>query len=297
MQEKRNERQFKQVDVFTTVPFLGNPVAVIMDAEGLSDEEMQSIARWTNLAETSFVLPATEPAADYRVRIFSPESEFAFAGHPTLGTAHALLEAGLRTKSPHVIIQQCGIGLVPVNILSDGSLAFRAPHAELQTLDEKHHALLAKALNIKALDLVIPAVIARMGISWLVVRLESAEQCLAVEANLPAFMELVSICGTDGITIYGPNDINNPIDFEVRALLPEYGQLVEDPVTGSANACVAWVKQMQAEADNNAYYKDYSVRQGTVLKRDGRVSVTYVDRHPWIGGCSITLVNGTMRVK
>ena len=212
MQEKRSERQFKQVDVFTKVPFLGNPVAVIMDAEGLSDEDMQSIARWTNLAETSFVLPATDPRADYRVRIFSPESEFAFAGHPTLGTAHALLEAGLKTRQVDIIVQQCGIGLVPVNIMPDGGLAFRAPPAELQALDDKHQALLASALNIKVLDLVIPAVIARMGISWLVVRLESAEQCLAVQANLPAFMDLVSICDTDGIAIYGPNEINNPID-------------------------------------------------------------------------------------
>ncbi|MBC3918176.1 PhzF family phenazine biosynthesis protein [Undibacterium sp. CY18W] len=296
----QKERHFKQVDVFTSVPFRGNPVAVILDAAGLSDADMQAIARWTNLAETTFVLPATDPAADYRVRIFSPESEFPFAGHPTLGTAHALLEAGLQPKSDGMLTQECGVGLVSVQIRADGSLAFRAPQAELVNLDDRDYPLLARALNIRPVDFPAPAVIASMGISWLVVRLESARQCLDIQTNAQAFLELVEHCGTDGIALYGPNEIDDPTDFEVRAILPEYGQLVEDPVTGSANACIAWVKQAQAIADNHVIHDGndsaYSVRQGSLLQRNGHVAVNYQDQHPWIGGHSITVINGTINI-
>ncbi len=144
-------RRFKQVDVFTTAPFMGNPLAVVLDAEGLSDQQMQAIARWTNLSETTFVLPATDPAADYRVRIFTTSEEFPFAGHPTLGTAYALLEAGLLPKTPGVLVQECGVGLVPVRIADNASLAFRAPQARLAALDAGLMPLLRAALGTAAL--------------------------------------------------------------------------------------------------------------------------------------------------
>lgn len=144
-------RRFKQVDVFTTTPFKGNPLAVVLDAEGLSTGQMLAIARWTNLSETTFVLPAADPAADYRVRIFTTQEEFPFAGHPTLGTAHALLEAGLEPKTPGVLMQECGVGLVPVRIAANGGLAFRAPQAKFAELDADLLPLLRTTLGSNAL--------------------------------------------------------------------------------------------------------------------------------------------------
>ena len=278
-------RRFKQVDVFTTTPFKGNPLAVILDADGLSDVQMQAIARWTNLSETTFVLPATDPAADYRVRIFTTQEEFPFAGHPTLGTAHALLEAGLRPKTPGVVVQECGVGLVPVRISRDGGLAFRAPSATLTPLDAGLLPLLHTTLGLDALAGDHAPVIVNMGICWLVVRLATAADCLAVTANAAALDELMKRTASNGVAIYGPHPAGGPADYEVRALFLENGIQIEDPVTGSANACIARLQPASL---------DYTARQGTALGRDGRVTVTYLDGEPWIGGNVTTVIDGTV---
>jgi PhzF family phenazine biosynthesis protein len=277
-------RRFKQVDVFTSTPFQGNPLAVILDAEGLSTEQMQAIARWTNLSETTFVLPATDPAADYRVRIFTTQEEFPFAGHPTLGTAHALLEAGLQPKTPGVLRQECGIGLVSVQIGTDGGLAFRAPAAKLEEMDRSLLPLLHATLGSAALVAEQPPVVANMGICWLVVRMTSAADCLAVKPDAAALTELLQRTASNGVAIYGPHPNGDPADYEVRALFLENGIQIEDPVTGSANACIARLLPPQ----------NYRARQGTALGRDGRIAMTYVDGDPWIGGHTVTVIDGTM---
>ena len=277
-------RRFKQVDVFTSTPFKGNPLAVILDAEGLSNDQMQAIARWTNLSETTFVLPATDPAADYRVRIFTTQEEFPFAGHPTLGTAHALLEAGLQPKTPGVLVQECGVGLVTVRIADDGSLAFRAPAARLDVMDSDLLPLLHTTLRSPNLAAGYPPVVANMGICWLVVRLDTAADCLAVQADAHALNELMQRTASNGVAVYGPHAAGGPADYEVRALFLENGIQIEDPVTGSANACIARMLPAQ----------DYRVRQGTALGRDGRVAVSYIDGQPWICGHTITVIDGTL---
>lgn len=277
-------RPFKQVDVFTKAPFKGNPLAVILDAEGLTDAQMQAIAHWTNLSETTFVLPATDPAADYRVRIFTTQEEFPFAGHPTLGTAHALLEAGLRPKTPGTLIQQCGIGLVPVRIGADGALAFRAPPARFAPMDAALAPLLCTALGVDSLDADNAPVSADMGIRWLVVRLAGAAACLAVTPNAAALDDLMRRSAVDGVAIHGALPPGGPADVEVRAFAIEHGVFLEDPVTGSANACIARLRPA----------RDYVARQGTALGRDGRVTVRYEDGAPWIGGHAVTVIAGAL---
>jgi PhzF family phenazine biosynthesis protein len=275
-------RRFKQVDVFTTAPFKGNPLAVILDADGLSDAQMQAIARWTNLSETTFVLPPTDPAADYRVRIFTTQEEFPFAGHPTLGTAHALLEAGLQPKTAGTLVQECGVGLVPVRIASDGALAFRAPLAHCEPMDSMLLPLLSATLGLA--DAATSAVVADMGIRWLVVKLATAADCLLVVPDAPALAELMQRTACDGIAIHGAHPAGGPADMEVRAFMLEHGNLLEDPVTGSANACIARLRAEQG----------YCARQGTAMGRDGRVDIAFDDGHPWVGGKVLTIIDGVL---
>ncbi|MCC7006614.1 MAG: PhzF family phenazine biosynthesis protein [Ottowia sp.] len=290
-----NKHRFQQVDVFTQIPFKGNPLAVVLDADNLTDDQMQAIARWTNLSETTFVLSPTDPHADYRVRIFSPSAEFPFAGHPTLGTAHALLETGIQTLLPTQIVQQCGIGLVPIRMMGEGSLAFRAPAAELRPLDKTLYPLLQAALASDDCVLTPPPIVANMGIRWLTVRMQSARDCLAVCINANALSELIEVCDVTGIAFYGAHDQFSPTHYEVRALFMQQGLPIEDPVTGSANACIARVLQAQNFPDGTPSIRGYSVRQGTPLQRDGRLSMVFLDNEPWISGQSITMINGQIQ--
>jgi PhzF family phenazine biosynthesis protein len=287
-------RRFKQVDVFTGVAFKGNPLAVVLDADGLSDADMQAMARWTNLSETTFVLPARDAQADYRVRIFSPDTEFPFAGHPTLGTAHALLEAGLVPRRAGSLVQECGVGLVPITIGAAGSLAFRAPAASLVALAPEHLPLLARVLPDSALDAASTPLIATMGIAWLVLRLANAQACLDARVDGIALQELTRL-GVTGVAIYGLHDGGGPADYEVRALFTKHGALVEDPVTGSANACIARVLQAQGFPDGGDSGRAYSARQGTCVQCDGRIAVSYIDGEAWIGGQSVTVIDGVLR--
>jgi PhzF family phenazine biosynthesis protein len=288
-------RAFKQVDVFTRVPFKGNPLAVVLAADGMSDEQMHAIARWTNLSETTFALTPRAPQADYRVRIFSPGTEFPFAGHPTLGTAHALLEAGLVPKTPGRLVQECGVGLVNINIAADGALAFKSPPAELRALHPSLFPAVQAALQSDAIGAGGAPVIATMGISWLVVRMDSAEACLAVRPDAQALLQLTAL-GMTGIAMFGAYPPGGPADYEVRAIFTKLGMLAEDPVTGSANACIARVLQAQGFPDGGGRSGGYTACQGARVQCDGRIAVSYADGAPWIGGHSVTVIDGEIRV-
>lgn len=276
---------FKQVDVFTSSAFNGNPLAVIMDAQGLSDSQLAAIARWTNLSETTFVLPPQDAQADYRVRIFTVEGELPFAGHPTLGTAHALLEAGWPTRTPGEIVQECGVGHVRVKIGADGSLAFAAPAA---TITPWQDALMSNALNSDAFDLTQSPTVVDMGIRWLLVPMVSADAVLALQPNVSDLQRLIKHAGVTGVMPFGRLPQGETEQYEVRGLLVEYGSLTEDPITGSANACLA---RYFAAAGQTT---DYRVRQGTVLQRAGRVQVTFAEGEIWIGGTTVTVIDGTL---
>jgi PhzF family phenazine biosynthesis protein len=266
-------RDFRQVDVFSTTPYRGNPVAVVLDAEGLDDEEMQRFAQWTNLSETTFVLPPTTDAADYRVRIWTIEGELPFAGHPTLGTCHAWAEAG--GSSRQRFVQECGAGLVEVRRIDD-RLAFAAPpllrsgEVESDVLDE-----IVAALGIEPGE-VIDAQWADNGPGWVAVLLESAESVLALRP--PARSRPIGVVG------FQPP--GSPDAIEVRAFFGPF----EDPVTGSLNASVAqWL------LGTGRVSAPYVARQGTALGREGRVHVTQdEDGTIWVGGATTTWIAGTV---
>jgi PhzF family phenazine biosynthesis protein len=297
--------RFKQVDVFTSVPFKGNPLAVIFDADRLDADQMQAIARWTNLSETTFLLQPTDPAADYRVRIFTTHGELPFAGHPTLGTAHALLESGYQPKQAGKLVQQCGVGLVELEAVSgpndgpnettQGAWAFAAPPARVTPLAADSYSELATALRSDAIDFSATPCAVDNGAPWLVVRLNSARDCLALDPDAAALAELVHSVDTHGLAAYGPHDADGPATFEVRCLMVGGGfGIGEDPVTGSANAALAGLLSAQQRRPGTRY----TARQGTVLGRAGQVSVHYDDARgkTWIGGSSVTIVDGTFRL-
>ena len=277
---------FKQVDVFSNQPFRGNPLAVILAAGELSEAQMQAIARWTHLSETTFVLPPQHPDADYRVRIFTVEGELPFAGHPTLGTAHALLEAGQQVKTPGRIVQECGVGLVPITIAANGDLAFAAPQA---TLTGWEHPGIAAALNSEAFDMQQAVTIVDMGIRWLLVPMASAQAVLDITPDVPRLAQLLQDADVSGLMPFGPAS-DGQVQYEVRGLLVEQGALTEDPVTGSANACLA--RYLAAQGHPH----DYLARQGTAIQRNGLVAVSYRDDGIWIGGKTVTLIEGFLTV-
>jgi PhzF family phenazine biosynthesis protein len=288
--------RFKQVDVFTSVPFKGNPLAVVFDADDLDTAQMQEIARWTNLSETTFLLKPTEPCADYRVRIFTTRGELPFAGHPTLGTAHALLESGHQPKQPGALIQQCGVGLVELVEQQHGAWAFAAPPARITPLATNAHAALAQALRTQAIDFDATPSAVDNGAPWLVVRVDSAQTCLALDPDPASLAEITHAASTHGLAVYGPHPAGGPATFEVRCLIADGRTGIgEDPVTGSANAALACL----LTAQRNRPDAQYTVRQGTVLGRAGNVFVHYEDAEEktWIGGASITIVDGTFRLR
>lgn len=272
---------FRQVDVFTATPLLGNPVAVIEDGSGLSTELMHSFTGWTNLSEATFVLPAADPAADYRVRIFCPGRELPFAGHPTLGTCHAWLEAGGRPQGD-VVVQECGAGLVRIRRERE-VLSFAAPALRRGgPLDEIEVERIARGLGLHRSD-IIDHQWCDNGPGWQAVRLESAAQVLAVQPDAHV------LAGLD-IGLIGPH-ASGEADFEVRAFFPGNAGLTEDPVTGSLNAALAqWLIP-------NGYAPDtYVVAQGTAMGRAGRVQVRRHGDDIWVGGRCVTVIEGSARL-
>ena len=289
--------RFKQVDVFTSTPFKGNPLAVVFDADALDTEQMQAIAHWTNLSETTFLLKPTDPSADYRVRIFTTGGELPFAGHPTLGTAHAWREAGNQPKQPGRLVQQCAAGLIELTEEDSPSAvwAFAAPPARVTPLAQGEYAALADALRSDAIDYTAQPCGVDNGPKWLVVRMKSAAACLALTPDAAALGRIARTVGAHGIAAYGPHDPNGPATFELRCLMMGGGLGVgEDPVTGSANAAVAGL----LTAQNTRPGMQYTVRQGTVIGRAGDISVRYDDDagKTWIGGASVTIIDGTFRL-
>jgi PhzF family phenazine biosynthesis protein len=273
-------RAFAQVDVFTSMAYFGNPVAVVLDGDGVETAAMQRFAHWTNLSETTFVLPPTASGADYRVRVFTPVAELPFAGHPTLGTCHAWLESGGRPRREDVIVQECGAGLVPVRRTPDG-LAFAAPPlVRSGPVEESLIEHVASALRIERAE-ILDAAWADNGPGWVAVLLADAEAVLALR---PGFVDL-------DVGAVGPYPEGATEAFEVRAFFPKDGSTVEDPVTGSLNASLAeWL------LDSGRAEAPYVARQGTALGRAGRVHVTRDDEDGtiWVGGGTVTCITGAV---
>jgi PhzF family phenazine biosynthesis protein len=275
------ERPFAQVDVFITEPGLGNPVAVVLDGDGLSTDAMQRFARWTNLSETTFVLPPTTPDADYRVRIFHPEAELPFAGHPTLGTCHAWLEAGGAPHDASFVVQECAVGLVRVRREAD-VLSFAAPPlVRSGPVDEADVARIADGLRIER-GAIIDAAWVDNGPGWAAVLLASAEAVLALRPGLVPF----------DVGVVGPYPEGSAASLELRALWPQRGASIEDPVTGSLNASVAqWLLA------SGRLTAPYVASQGKAIGRAGRVMITKdADGTVWTGGRSLALVRGTVEL-
>lgn len=273
-------RRFSQVDVFSDEPFRGNPVAVVHDANGLSDEDMARFARWTNLSETTFLLPPVDPAADYRLRIFTPSEELPFAGHPTIGSAHAWLEAGGRSSSATEIVQECGAGLV--RLRRGAALAFAAPPLlRSGPVDAEDRQAIARALALEESQVRDLAWIDN-GPGWVGVLLEDAAAVLAVRPDWNAF-------GRWNIGVVGPHPYGAECAVEVRAFCPGVG-VAEDPVTGSLNAGIAqWLA-------GDRLPTSYVAAQGTVLGRTGRVHVDRVGDTVWIGGSATTAISGQVEL-
>jgi PhzF family phenazine biosynthesis protein len=270
-------RPFTQVDVFTTTPYRGNPVAVVLDGAGLRAAQMQRFANWMNLSETTFVLPPADPGADYRVRIFTPATELPFAGHPTLGTCHAWLGAGGTPRAGGVIVQECQAGLVRVRRSADG-LAFAAPPVLRDgPLAADLLAQVASALRIDR-SAIVDASWADNGPGWIAVLLDSAEAVLAVK---PGDTDL-------NLGLAGPYPAGSPAAFEVRAFFTKDGGIAEDPVTGSFNASLAaWLLRTGRAA------APYVASQGTALGRAGRVGISCDDDGTiWVAGGTVTCVSG-----
>ena len=309
-------RPFKQVDVFTATPYLGNPLAVVLDGQGLTDETMQRFARWTNLSETTFLLPPTQPTADYRVRIFTPGGELPFAGHPTLGSCHAWLQAGGQPKRADVIVQECAKGLVVIRRTAtaqdQGRLAFAAPQMTRSAPSPAALAQMASALGLKATQ-ILAAQLLDNGPVWLSLLLDSPDTVLQLQPNQAALLRLQAHVGV--AALYPTETVESTpligranrearafdqqhavdtspqtlqtIDLEVRSFVAST-TVYEDPVTGSLNASLAqWLMA------DGILPERYTASQGVCLERAGLV---FLERDAagqvWVGGDVVTCVDG-----
>jgi PhzF family phenazine biosynthesis protein len=283
------KRRYNTVDVFTAKPLLGNPLAVVHDGTGLSDAEMLKFTQWTNLSETTFLLPPTDAAADYRVRIFFPGGELPFAGHPTLGTCHAWLEAGGQPRNRDEIVQQCGVGLVRVR--RDGArLAFAAPPLKRSgPVDDATVESIARSLRIERKAIRDSQWVSN-GPGWVAVMLGSRDELLALKPDLANFepSDIGVVAPIPKVGAVAPLPQGDEALFEVRAFVGGGGPF-EDPVTGSLQAGLAMWLIGSGRAPER-----YIAVQGTALGRDGRVYVEKRGKDIWVGGDCVTLVEGTV---
>jgi PhzF family phenazine biosynthesis protein len=304
MTSQPRPRPFSQVDVFTATPYRGNPVAVVRDAVGLTDEQMAAFARWTNLSETTFLLPATREGADYRLRIFTPGGELPFAGHPTLGSCHAWLAAGGRPRAADTVVQECGIGLVPLRrspapalpddaAASGGRLAFAAPGLLAdEPIDPATLATITRALGLAPRDVVDHRFLDN-GPGWRVLLLGSAEKVLTLDPDFTGLGDLaIGVVGPYAALGDGRYGGPDGAAIEVRGYALDMG-IPEDPVTGSLNAVVAqWLQP------DGLLPAAYVASQGTALGRAGRVHVTRdadgAGAAVWVGGDAVTCIEGTV---
>ncbi len=266
--------------MFSAIPYLGNPVAVVLEADGLDDEAMQRVARWTNLSETTFVLPPTTPRADYRLRIFTPGGELPFAGHPTLGSAHAWLENGGAPADAGTVVQECGVGLVEVR-RGDGILSFAAPRTRRSGgLDDEDLDRIVRAFGISR-SAVLGHQWVDNGPGWAVLRLASAQEVLALDPDLSLIPEAM-------VGAIGAYPAGSEHAYEIRSFAPRIG-VAEDPVCGSMNASVGqWLIRTGRMVDA------YRVSQGARLGRAGDIAITPDDAgNVWVGGATTTLFRGT----
>jgi PhzF family phenazine biosynthesis protein len=286
------KRAYKVVDVFTSRPLLGNPVAVIFDCEGLATEDMQAIARWTNLSETTFVLPPSSSSADYLLRIFTPRDELPFAGHPTLGSAHAMLEASRATPRPEGrLIQECNVGLIDVNVEKHSGksrLAFNLPKAKFTILQTAEIEELERIFGRKIVLEVAPAIV-DVGAIWIVARLESSGAILKLKPDLAKLAALSLRLNVAGITLFGAHE-NEAEAIEVRTFAPAHG-VDEDPVCGSGNGCVAAFQWERGLLGSNG--GKYTASQGRCIGRNGLIDITVGPRGAVrVGGDCVTCVEG-----
>ncbi len=279
--------------MFTAVPYRGNPVAVVLDGKGLATEDMQRFAHWTNLSETTFVIPPTEAGADYAVRIFTPDVELPFAGHPTIGSCHAWLEAGGVPADPDRIVQECGVGLVELR-RAQGRLAFAAP--PLIRSGPVGADDLARICRVLAIDpgVVVAAEWVDNGPGWAAVLLDDADEVLALTPDFGAEESYdIGVVGPTPVGVLGPHGEAGEADaaIEVRAFFRAGGQPAEDPVTGSLNASLAqWL------IGSGRIRPPYVAAQGTALGRSGRVHVEVEGDRIWVGGDAVTCIDGTVQI-
>lgn len=272
---------FTQVNVFSKDPLGGNPLAVVHAAEGLSEAQMAALARWTNLSETTFLLPPTDSRADYYVRIFTPGGELPFAGHPTLGSCHAWLAAGGKPRKPDIVVQQCGVGLVRVRC--DGPrLEFAAPpFRRTGPLEPDLLTKIAKALALSPSDIVHHQWVDN-GPGWCAVMLPSARQVQSLKPDWASLDPLK-------LGVVGPHDADHDAAFEVRAFVG--GDGYEDPVTGSLNASLAqWL------IGAGLAKSSYVAAQGTALQRTGRVHLRKDGEEVWVGGDVVDVIRGEVNL-
>jgi PhzF family phenazine biosynthesis protein len=285
------DRAFKQVDVFTGVPLLGNPVAVVLDGVGLDDAAMLRLANWTNLSETTFISPATVAGADYAVRIWTPQRELPFAGHPTLGSAFAALEAGIIKPTNGKVFQQCAVGLVEISVAEnwkEAGLSFRLPRHSVAPAPD-HTSLVAAiggAEQLKAAPTIVD-----VGPLWVIVEFVSASQVADLKPDLPAIADYNIQTDTTGLTIFAETH-DGAGGLVVRSFAPTDG-LMEDPVCGSGNGAVAAYRlHTGAVAHGSAYI----ARQGAQMGRDGYVNVRIEGTDVHIGGKCVTCIDGVARL-
>lgn len=280
-------RRIRTVDVFTSIAFKGNPVAVILDGEGLTGAEMQAIANWTNLSETTFVLPADDAAADYRLRIFTPRAELPFAGHPTIGSAHAVLEAGMAVAKNGQIVQQCGVGLIDIAVPDDwrvAGLSFRLPRHIMRPApdaDGLHRALGSAARFVDAPQIV------DVGPRWGIAQFADEATVRGLTPDYAALADYDRAHGSTGLTVFAEAGAGALV---VRSFAPADG-IAEDPVCGSGNGAVAAYRLENGAA---AAGDSYSASQGREVGRDGSVRVRYAADGIHVGGCAVTCIEGVI---
>jgi len=287
-------RKYKVVDVFTCEPLLGNPVAVVLDAEALHTSDMQRIAHWTNLSETTFLLPPTKTGADYCLRIFTPRSELPFAGHPTLGSAYAALEAEMVEARDGRLIQECGVGLVELAVHGEGRdrrLTLSLPPAKLTTLQPDDINELESVLGHAIIRNLAPAIV-NIGAVWVVAQLPNVDDLLALKPDFARSADFEQRLGVTGISVFAVHESGDAA-IEVRSFAPSCG-VDEDPVCGSGNGGVA-IFQRERKLLPTAG-KHYVAAQGQCVGRSGRISIQYdTDGTVLLGGTCVTCVDGRLR--
>jgi PhzF family phenazine biosynthesis protein len=286
------KRRFMQIDVFSRTPMKGNPLAVVVDGEGLDEATMRAFARWTNLSETVFLLPPTAPEADYRVRIFTPRQELPFAGHPSVGSAYAAIEAGLVDPAKTRLIQQCAAGLLPVQVEQSGAarvIHVQAPGARLLDVSDDMRRVIAAALDMAADDAHLGLV--DNGPHWCICDLQEASRVRALIPDLHAIKRLCEEHHAVGVAVFG-QEHDGPAQMAVRAFCPADG-IPEDPVTGSANAAIM---AFLLARKNTRYGATYVASQGREIGRDGYVTVKHDTARGaiTIGGQCVSVIQGEL---